>query len=88
MALNGSKAKEIFFSLPSSFNTVPTNTHNPCSGTRLYSLSFCCVDVIADKTDSLAVRMKVPSAPHRLTRLLMFEAVPYSAVNMFAAWEI
>jgi hypothetical protein len=33
MGLNGVKANEIFFSLPSSFNTVPTNTQRPLSGT-------------------------------------------------------
>ena len=33
MGLNGVKANEIFFSLPSSFNTVPTKTQRPLSGT-------------------------------------------------------
>lgn len=33
IGLNGVKANEIFFSLPSSFNTVPTNTQRPLSGT-------------------------------------------------------
>lgn len=35
IGLKGSSAKEIFFSLPSSFKTVPTKTQRPLSGTRL-----------------------------------------------------
>ena len=38
---------------------------NPFVGTRLYSFSRCCVDVMAPSTDK------------RLTRDLMFAAVPY-----------
>jgi len=33
IGLNGVKANEIFFSLPSSFSTVPTKTQRPLSGT-------------------------------------------------------
>lgn len=33
MGLNGVRANEIFFSLPSSFKTVPTKTQRPLSGT-------------------------------------------------------
>lgn len=53
MGLNGSSANDSFFSLPSSFRTVPTKTQRPLSGTRLNSLSFCWVEVMADRTESL-----------------------------------
>lgn len=78
MGLNGVKANEIFFSFPSSFKTVPTKTHRPLSGTergqkdwehrylnytpRLKSLSFCCVDVMADKTDSLCGTINIENS--------------------------
>jgi hypothetical protein len=48
---------------------------NPFGGTLLNSFSFCCVEVIAPKTDN------------RLTLDLIFEAVPYSSANIFTALE-
>lgn len=67
IGLNGSSANDSFFSLPSSFRTVPTKTQSPLSGTRLKSLSFCWVDVIADSTDSLHNHQRV-TAPARMAR--------------------
>lgn len=45
----------------------------PLGGTRVKSLSRCCVDVIAERTES------------RFTRLLMLDAVPYSSASILAA---
>lgn len=47
MGLKGVNANEIFFSLPSSLSTVPTNTHSPKSGTG-YQLPD---DALLDDTD-------------------------------------
>lgn len=49
---------------------------SPFVGTRVNSFSRCCVDVIAERTES------------RLTRDFMFEAVPYSSASILAAREI
>ena len=76
MGLWGSKSNETFFSLPSSVRIVPTKRTRPFGGTRLYSLSLCCVEVIAASTE------------RRLTRDLMLEAVPYSCVSIAETREI
>jgi hypothetical protein len=55
---------------------VPTNSTRPFGGTRLYSFRRCWVLVMAASTDK------------RLTRDLMFDAVPYSCVNMADTREI
>jgi len=57
---------------PSSVMTVPQYMTRPFLGHLLYSLSRCCVLVIAPNTD------------RRLTRDLIFEAVPYSSANILA----
>ena len=76
IGLCGSKSNDTFFSFPSSVKIVPTNSTRPFGGTRLYSLSFCCVEVMAANTD------------RRFTRDLILEAVPYSCVNMVENCEI
>ena len=55
IALNGSKSMFTRFSFPSSVRIVPQYRTNPFSGTLEYSFSFCCVDVIAPRTESLEV---------------------------------
>ena len=57
------------FSLPSSVSTVPQYMMRPLSGTRLYSFSRWMAPVMAPSTD------------WRLTRDLMFDAVPYSSAS-------
>ena len=76
IGLNGSKSIVTFLSLFSSVSTVPQYRTRPLGGTLLKSFRRCCVEVIASSTDS------------RLTRDLMFEAVPYSSASILAANEI
>ena len=68
--------RDVAFKAALTVKMVPQYTMRPFGGTLLYSLSLCCVDVIAAKTE------------RRLTRDLMFEAVPYSVASMFVACEI
>ena len=56
--------------------TVPQYTTRPLGGTLLYSFRRCCVEVIAANTD------------RRLTRDLIFDAVPYSLASIEAVCEI
>ena len=76
MALNGAKSIVTFFSFPSSLITDPQYTTSPLGGTRLYSLSRCCTEVMAPSTDSL------------FTRLLIDDAVPYSSASIFVTRAI
>ena len=55
---------------------VLLSTSDTINWPLLYSLSLCCTDVMAPRTDNL------------LTLLLMFEAVPNSSANIFATREI
>ena len=71
IGLKGSKSIFICRSFPLSVNTAPQYTTSPFGGTLLYSFKRCCAEPIASSTDC------------RLTRDLMFVAVPISSINIF-----
>lgn len=95
MGLNGSKEMDSFFSLPSSVTTVPQYTTSPLVGIFEYSFRRCCVEVMADKTESLQrhrsqTGQRRPHAAqaagaHLFTRDLMLLAVPYSSASSLLA---
>ena len=79
-------------SLPSSVIIVPQYTTNPFNGTREYSLRRCCVpDAQSYRGESHKLSIVLVIAPRtdsRFTRLLIFEAVPYSSASILATREI
>jgi hypothetical protein len=72
--LKGSKSMLILRSLPSLVMISPQYTTRPFGGTFEYSLRRCCVEVMAERTES------------RLTRDLMLEAVPCDFGQHFGWW--
>ena len=76
IGLKGSKSIVTFFSWPSSVTIVPVYRTRPFGGTLLYSFGLYWAEVMAAKTD------------WRLTLHSVFEAVPYSSLNILVTRDI